>query len=81
MPRRGDMANIAKLYPGQIVYETRRERAGNTMMARTSVYHVEIVSVDIATGIVTARWNNNSARPYSGRIIKKWKVNKPIPKG
>lgn len=58
---------LAALKPGDVVYDVRRERAGNTMMRRTAVRLVRIVDVDTENGRVLASWNSNPPRHYRAR--------------
>jgi len=72
------MASIKTLVPGQIVYEIRRQRMGNTTVRRNCLFKVEIVHV--FEDYVIASWNGNPAQNYGLKTIKKWKVKKPEPK-
>ncbi len=75
------MASINKLQPGQIVYEVRRQKMGNTNISYGALFTIKIIEVDPEKQWVLASWNGNTARKYPLRSIKTWKVNKPEPKG
>ena len=75
------MASIKKLQPNQIVWDVQRTKMGNTTATIGSLYQVQITEVSLDTLKVLASWNRNPARWYDERSIKKWKVNKPEPKG
>lgn len=72
------MANIKKLQPGQVVWEIRRHRAGNTMVRTQPLYSLNIVEVDLADGRVFASWNSNPPKWYRERDIKSWQAEKPV---
>lgn len=74
------MASINRLKPGQIVYEVRRSKCGNTTVSRGNLYELKIIKVNLDENYVIASWNGNPAQTYRERSIKKWKVKKPKPK-
>lgn len=69
---------IDKLKPGITVYDVGRSRMGNTTLRTVTVWTVRIVSVDVATNKVTARWNHNAERTYYQRSWSKWRLKQPV---
>jgi len=69
---------IEKLIPGMIVYDCHKEKAGNTSIKTWGVWKICIISVDIETGTVVAKWNNNPARVYGESSWKKWLLEEPL---
>jgi hypothetical protein len=70
--------NINKLTPGMTVYDVGRVKMGNTTMRTIAVWHVRIISVDLASGTVVACWNSNPERKYRERQWKKWRAKEPV---
>lgn len=70
------MANISKLKPGQIVWNIRRHKMGNTTVRTLSVYEIRVISVGEFS--VLASWNGNPAKHYTQRDIEKWKLKQPV---
>jgi hypothetical protein len=75
------MATISKLQPGQVLYELRRQKMGNTTVSRTACFTVRVVEVAPDHSFIMASWNNNSPRKYREGDVKRLKVKKPEPKG
>lgn len=69
------MVQITSLKPGDIVWDVRKERAGNTTMRRTAIRKVQIVEVHAEH--VIASWNGNPARKFFAATVRGWKRNKP----
>lgn len=69
------MARLSKLKPGQIVYDVRNRRMGNTMMRHKDVFEVRII--EVFEDYVLASWNKNPARMYYGTSMNGWKVKRP----
>lgn len=69
---------IEKLKPGMVVYDVHSHRAGNTSMRTIGVWPVEIVAVDVARGIVAAKWNYNRTEEYTKRKWSKWRLKAPV---
>lgn len=70
--------SINTLKTGDVVYDVRKARAGNTLVRRTAVYSVRIISVDIEKGCVDAQWNCNPTKTYRSRLGKlPWRRTKP----
>jgi len=69
---------ISSLKPGMTVYDVGRHKMGNTTISTVTVWAVRIVSVDIENETAIASWNGNSAKSFRGRVISKWRKNKPV---
>lgn len=54
-----------------------RRRMGNTLIRQDSVFRVRIISVNLEKRTVEASWNNNPARVYRERDVKKWRLKEP----
>lgn len=68
---------ISKLKAGETFWSVERTRMGNTMVKTTSVYKVEILSVDESGKFFTYRWNGR--RESNGyRVPANWKRKKPM---
>jgi hypothetical protein len=68
--------SIKALKPGDVVYDARMTRMGNTTMRRLSVWEVRIVEVN--ESYVVARWNGNPAKNYYARAGKlPWRRTSP----
>ena len=74
------MASINRLKPGQVVYEIRRQRMGNTTVSCGNLYKVKIIEVNKEKGYVIASWNSNIPEKFTERDIKHWRVSEPKPK-
>lgn len=74
------MATIAKLTPGQTLYELRRQKMGNTAVRRTACYEVRVIEVAGDGSHIIASWNGNAPRRYRESDVKKLRVKKPEPK-
>jgi hypothetical protein len=71
---------ITALKPGDVVYDVRRVKAGNTTMSRLDWWTVRVIEVDAAAGRVVASWNGNPARTFRARDGKlSWRRTKPNP--
>lgn len=69
--------NISKLKPGDTFWSIERTRMGNTVAKTTSVYKVEILSVDESGKFFTYRWNGT--RESNGyRVPSNWRRKKPM---
>jgi hypothetical protein len=74
------MASISKLTPGQILYDLRRQKMGNTTQSRTACFEVKVCEIAPDGLSITASWNGNPKVFYSARSVEKLRVNKPRPK-
>ena len=68
------MIRISSLKPGQILYDVRSERMGNTTMRSVCVWLARIVTVN--GSFFTASWNGNAPKMY-GEVPRSWRVKKP----
>lgn len=69
---------LEKMKPGMVVYSVSRQKIGNTTLSTVAVHPVQIVDVDVARGIVNARWNFNASRCYYRREAEKWREKEPV---
>jgi hypothetical protein len=75
------MATLKNLKPGQIVWSLEWGKAGNTTMREQRLYSIKVESIDLEKETAIASWNSNPPRLFRLNSIKKWRVNKPKPKG
>jgi hypothetical protein len=70
---------ITALKSGDVVYDARKVRQGNTTIRRLSVWAVRIIDVDAEGGKVIASWNGNPAKAYHASSGKfPWSRTKPV---
>ncbi len=62
---------------GDILYEVKRERAGNTRMSRVAVRTVRILSIDHEKNEAVVSWNGNSPITWSRSLIRKLRRSPP----
>lgn len=76
------MPKLDLIKPGDILWERRMERAGDTMMNREVIRQIFVVEVDVDRRRVKAHWNAmcNPARWYHEGVVKSWLKNEPKPK-
>jgi len=69
---------IKNLKPGDVVYDVRREKMGNTTISHPVCRAVTILSVDTVRESVEASWNGNSAQTFRARNGGfSWRRSKP----
>lgn len=56
------MVEFSTVKPGDILYDCRRTRMGNTTMSRMGTWPVKIISVDAEQQTVMASWNYNAPK-------------------
>lgn len=69
------MVAITSLKAGDVVYNAKRVKMGNTSLSKTIYYPVKIIEVHEYH--VIASWNFNQPLKYGVDSISKWKRNKP----
>ena len=75
------MATIPNLKVGQILYELRTVKMGNTRMKRTACFEVRVMEIAPDDLSIMASWNGNlPPQRYSARKVSPLRVNKPEPK-
>jgi hypothetical protein len=74
------MASINNLKVGQILWQIKRVKCGNTTMTTNCLYTVKVVEIAEDKQSIMASWNGNPPRKYHLKDVKKLKVNKPEPK-
>lgn len=65
------MVAIAKIKPGDVLYDVRRQKMGNTVMSRTAVWPVRIDSVDQESCTAIVRWNWNAPQKYYASDLRR----------
>jgi len=75
------MATIKNLEVGQVLWEIKRCRCGNTTMKRNAIFPVQVVSIAEDGLSIMASWNHNPPHRYREKDVAKLRVNKPYPKG
>lgn len=55
---------------GDILFDKRRRRMGNTMASRDEVFKVEIISIDVERESATVRWNGNPATVWLRKSLE-----------
>lgn len=58
---------ITALKPGDVVFDARKVKAGNTTTTRLVVWRVVIREVDLEKGRVVASWNSNPDKVFHAR--------------
>lgn len=74
------MASINKLSVGQVLWQIKRVKCGNTTVRRGCLYPVTVKSIAENGKSIIASWNGNTPRTYTEKDVKKLRVNKPKPK-
>lgn len=69
------MATLKQIKPGDILWDVRKERMGNTTMRRTAVRPVRIIEVHPDHALVS--WNHNSPQKYYAKSLSRLKRKKP----
>lgn len=67
-----------KLKPGMVVYSVGKQKMGNTTLTTTTVWTVQIISVDQESRTAVASWNGNPPRKYYEHDIAKLKEKRPM---
>lgn len=75
------MATLKNLKAGQVLFDVRRVKCGNTTVSRGCLYEVRVISLSEDGKSAMVSWNGNSPRRYHERDIKRLRVNRPKPKG
>jgi hypothetical protein len=65
------MVALDRIYVGDVLYDCRRQKQGNTRMSRMACWTVKIVSIDSVAGIAMASWNGNVPTRYDERKLKR----------
>jgi hypothetical protein len=76
MPKR----KLDKLTAGQIVWQIKRRKVGNTTVRINSLYRVEVLEIDLEKRRVLRTWNGNPAQWVGEREVSSWKLARPEPK-
>lgn len=74
------MAAISRMKVGQVLWNLKRVRMGNTTVSITSCYPVRITEISESGGSVMASWNSNTPRRMGQGEVNRLRVNKPQPK-
>ena len=74
------MASINRLEVGQVLWQIKRVKCGNTTASRGALYPVTVVEIADDRLSIMASWNGNPPRRYFVHDVKKLRVNKPKPK-
>lgn len=69
------MVAFSKIKPGDVLYEVRRQKMGNTTMSRDAIFAVRIVEVNDEHAI--ASWNGNTPTRYSIARIAQLRRSRP----
>lgn len=70
--------SISALKPGDVVYDARMVRTGNSNIRRLSVWTVLIKEVDVEGSKVVAAWNGNQDLTFRARNGKlPWRRTRP----
>ena len=70
--------SINTLNVGDVVYDAKKVRQGNTTIRRLSVWSVRIVEINLERKFVMASWNGNPPQKFyaqSGKLP--WRRSKP----
>lgn len=69
------MVAFSAIKPGDVLYEKRRQKMGNTTMSRDVVYSVVVKEVHADYAIVS--WNGNAPTRWYSRQIEKLRRTEP----
>lgn len=64
------MVAYSAIKEGDILWDCRKTRQGNTTMRSMSCWQVKIISLDPARRTAVVSWNTNAPRLYSERALK-----------
>lgn len=65
------MVAFSAIKEGDILWDCRRTRQGNTSLRRMSSWQVKIITIDHDKKTAVASWNWNAPRTYTVRQIEK----------
>ena len=65
------MANIEKIKRGQVLHDYHKYRIGNVNARRMGHWPIIVTSVDLNARTALCSWNNNPARRYSEKDLKR----------
>lgn len=71
------MASFDKLKVGDILYECRRTKMGNTHMSQLSCWTVVVKEIDPVKRTAVCSWNGNTAKTWTERNIGKLRRSRP----
>lgn len=71
------MLKFHTIQPGDVLWEKRRQQAGNTTMRYTAVFEVRVISVDAERETAEVSWNGNPAKTWHKRNLEKLTRKKP----
>lgn len=71
------MAKISKLKVGQVLWDTRRQRMGNTTLTRVCKYKVWVEEIDPDERFIIASWNGNKPKKMWEQEVSKLRVKEP----
>lgn len=62
---------------GDVLFQKKRVKAGNTTMSRDVIYDVKIIDIDYEAGRATVSWNGNRAETWYRHSIEKLYRSRP----
>lgn len=65
------MVAFSTVKTGDVLYDCRRTKMGNTTMSQMSTWKVQVLSVDAEQRCAMVSWNGNSATRYTERHLKR----------
>ena len=74
------MASFDRIAVGQVLYQRKRVKMGNTSVSREAIYTVKVVEIDTLRRRAFVSWNQNPTRWWSESEIAKLLVNSPKPR-
>ncbi len=70
--------SIKTLKPGDVVFDVRRQKMGNTTMSRLACWRVYIKEVNLGANQVVASWNGNTPKTfYASNGKLPWRRSEP----
>lgn len=60
-----------RVLPGDVLYDARRRKMGNTTMSETVSYVVKIIETDTVKDCALASWNSNAPKWMNRRQIER----------
>ena len=71
---------LTRVKAGDVLWDVRGHRVGNTTMRTVSVYEVRVLEVRDGDGVgpeVWATWNGNAPRWYTEHDARRWRKTEP----
>jgi hypothetical protein len=74
----GTMVAFSTVKVGDVLYDCRRQRMGNTTMSRMETWLVRVIEVDAEKRRALVSWNSNAPRWTDERDLKSYRRSRPV---